>query len=190
MTGTLVIVNGPSGSGKGSLVSYLRSVYPQIGFSISCTTRSPRPNEKDGVNYHFLSEAEFTRRIEAGDFLEWAKFGKNYYGTLKSEVLHRLERGEVIVLEIEIQGARQIVRGTPKDELLSIYIDAGSWEALEKRIVARAPISHDELADRKKSYETEVEFKDEADVVIPNPDGGLEAAKKKIIEVVAPLFQN
>lgn len=188
MTGTLVIVNGPTGSGKGSLVSHLRSVYPQIGVSVSCTTRSPRPGEKDGVNYHFISEEEFVRRVDAGEFLEWAKFGKNYYGTLKSEVLPRLENGEVIVLEIEIQGARQVVQATPKDKLLSIYIDAGSWEELEKRIVARAPISAEELADRKKSYETAIEFKDEANVIIENPDGGLDDAKKKVAEVVASLL--
>jgi guanylate kinase len=187
--GKLILVNGPTGSGKGTLVAYIRSVYPQIGFSVSCTTRSPRPNEVEGVNYYFVSEEEFLKRIEEEKFLEWAKYGKNYYGTLKSEVLPRLEKGEVIALEIEIQGARQIVESTPKDQLLSIYVDAGSWDALEKRILARAPISPDDLDERKKSYAYQAEFKNEADIVIQNPDGGLEMAKKEMEEAVSKLFK-
>jgi guanylate kinase len=188
--GTLVVVNGPSGSGKGTLVSYIRAQFPQIGFSVSCTTRAMRPNDVEGVTYYFITPEAFKEKIEGGEFLEWAKFGKNYYGTLKSEVLPRLEKGEVLILEIEIQGAWQVAASTPKEHLLFIYIDAGSWEHLEKRIVGRAPITSEELEDRKKRYGEEVSFKNEADVVIPNLDGGLESAKARMKEAIAPLFSN
>ena len=186
--GKLVIVNGPSGSGKGRLVAHARSVYPSIVFSISCTTRTPRPGEVHGTHYHFISVEEFEKGIAQGDFLEWAKFGDKYYGTLKSEVLPLLDQGKVVILEIEIQGAHQIMEMMSKDDLLTIFVDAGSWETLERRIRARAPISDEEVAKRRASYAMEVGFKDEADVVIENPDGALEEANQKIVDVLAPLF--
>lgn len=186
--GKLVLLNGPSGSGKGSLLAYARAQFPALEFSVSCTTRLPRPGEREGVNYFFVSVDAFKERIAAGEFLEWAQYGGNYYGTLKSEVEERLAQGKIIILEIEIQGVHQIQALLPSEDLLTIYIDAGSWEKLSARITARAPIAPEELEKRRTRYEEEVHFKDEADVVIENQDGGLEAAQKQFTEVLAPLF--
>lgn len=186
--GTLLLLVGPSGSGKGSLIQYIRSVYPEILFSVSCTTRDMRPGEVDGVNYYFVSREEFQRRIDAGEFLEWAQYGGNLYGTLKSEVLPVLEAGGVILLEIEVQGVHQIQQLIPKEQLHTIFIDSGSWDDLEARIRSRAPISDEELEKRRMRYLAEVPFKDEADVVITNPDGGLTSAKEQFENIVKPFI--
>ncbi len=147
-----------------------------------------RPGEAEGVNYYFISQEEFQRRVDEGEFLEWAEYGSNRYGTLKNELLPVIEEGGVILLEIEVQGVQQIQELVPKDQLLTIFIDAGSWEHLASRIRARAPIADEELEKRHVRYTEESKFKDEADVVISNPDGGLDAAKAKLKEVVKPLI--
>jgi guanylate kinase len=185
--GKFVIVVGPSGSGKNTLIETVYATYPDIVRPVSCTTRAMRPGEQEGHMYHFVSEEEFTRRIDANEFLEWAQYGGHRYGTLKSEILPIIEAGKIAMRDVEIQGARQIKQILPADELTAIYIDAGSWEELERRIRARAPITEEELAKRKKRYEDEVMFKQDADFVIENPEGGLEKAKQDIDDVIASL---
>jgi len=178
MKGKLVLVIGPTGSGKGTLLKHVAGVMPELVFPRSCTTRAPRPGEKDGETYFFVTSKEFEHRIEQGDFLEYASYGGNWYGTLKSEILPAVEGGKVVVREVEVQGARQIRERVPTDILRIVYVDAGSWDELERRIVARAPIGQPELIARRKRYEDETSFKAEASVVVQNPDGGLEAAKR------------
>ncbi len=118
------VITGPSGVGKGTLIRELCARIPGLELSISATTRAPRVGEEDGVDYHFLDRAEFDRRVEAGDFLEWAEYSGNRYGTLRSEVERRTERGAPVVLEIEVQGARQVRETMP--EAVRIFIEPPS----------------------------------------------------------------
>jgi guanylate kinase len=185
--GILVVLVGPTGSGKSALREHIRAVFPDIVFPINCTTRTMRPGEVPGEKYYFLTEAEFKARVEQGDFLEWASYGGNLYGTLKSEIVPKMAEGKVALTEVEVQGARAIQKILPKDELAIIFIDAGAWDELEKRVRARAPITEDELAKRKKRYADETAFKPEADFVIKNPAGGLDQAKLDIEEAIRAL---
>ncbi len=187
--GALIIVLAPSGSGKGTLVAHARSVFPDLSHTISCTTRSPRPGEIDGVDYYFLTREEFTQRVEEGKFLEWAEYGGNLYGTLVSEVEDRLARGEYVMLEIEVQGARNIKKLFPENAFV-IYIDAGEWKTLERRIRDRAPITDKELAKRKEGYELERPYLNEAEYVVENKDGELEQAKEAFIEAIRSIKEN
>ena len=106
--GIALILSGPSGSGKSSISKEIMKRHPDVAFSISCTTRAPRGTEQDGVDYHFLSREDFRKKIEAGDFIEYAEVHGNYYGTLKSEVLDRVTRGIDVILDIDVQGAAKV----------------------------------------------------------------------------------
>lgn len=182
------MVMGPTGSGKGTLIDHACSLYPEIVVPVSATTRSPRPGDVHGKHYHFLSEEEFKADIEKGLFLEWAIYGGNYYGTPKSEIMPRLDAGKLILLEIEVQGVRQLRDLLPKEQRVIVYIDGGSWDEIVERVRARAPITDAELEKRKARYDDEITFKSEADVMIENHDGGLEAAKKQFIDLVESVL--
>jgi guanylate kinase len=187
--GKLALVVGTSGSGKGVLLKRAKEAHPEIVFPISCTTRAIRPGEKDGENYHFVDTEEFKRRVEAGEFLEWAEYGGKLYGTLKSEVIPPLEAGKLVVREVEVQGARLIRDRIPVENLAIIYIYAGPWEDLARRIVGRAPMSDEELQARRAHYEDEQSFKTEATYVVNNFDGRFkeaDAAFEKIITSLLP----
>lgn len=185
--GTFILVVGPSGSGKSALLAHLREVMPDIVFPRSCTTRTPRPGEVEGEKYFFVTKEEFERRQAAEEFLEWAPYGGNYYGTLRSEIIPALEAGKSVLREVEVQGARQLRGSIPEGVLKIIFIDAGSWEDLERRIRARAPIGEVELLARRKRYEDETGFKGEADMVVTNLDGGLAQAKEDFVAAVQKL---
>jgi guanylate kinase len=181
--GKFILVVGPTGSGKSVLIAYVREHFPDLIFPSSYTTREKRPGNEN-AGYKFLTVDEFEKMQEAGEFIEWAKYGANYYATLKSEVEAELAEGRVMLKEMEVQGVRQIQSLLPKDHLVLIYVDAGSWEEMERRVRARAPISDEELALRKKRYEDEAPFKEIADFVIFNPTGGLEEAEEAIAEAI------
>jgi guanylate kinase len=134
MSGVFVIT-GPSGVGKGTLIRLLRERVPELALSVSATTRAPRPGEEDGVDYHFLSDEEFARRVDAGDFVEWAEYSGRRYGTLRSELQRHLDAGNPVVLEIEVQGARQVREAMP--EAVQIFIEPPDSEALKDRLVGR-----------------------------------------------------
>ncbi len=187
MKGKLVLVIGPTGSGKGTLLAYVREKIPGLVFPVSCTTRAPRPGEKEGQTYFFVSLEEFKRRVEAGEFLEHASYGGNQYGTLKSEILPRVEEGKVVIREVEVQGARQIQKTMPPELLRIVYVDAGSWEDLERRVRARAPIGQPELEARRTRYEDETSFKSQASVIVSNPDGKIEEAKQAFLEAIESI---
>jgi guanylate kinase len=140
------VITGPSGVGKGTLIRRLRQEVPGIDLSVSATTRAPRDGERDGEDYHFMGPAEFDRRVASGDFLEHADYASNRYGTLRSEVEPRLARGESVVLEIEVQGARQ-VSGSMPDAVL-VFIAPPSREALRERLEGRGTDSPDQIARR------------------------------------------
>lgn len=180
---------GPTGSGKGTLTRHALSLHPDIYIPVSATTRAPRPGEVDGREYTFLTKEQFEDKIAHGYFLEHAVYGGNYYGTPKTEVLPHLEAGELIVLEIEVQGVRQLRDLIPSEERLIVYIDAGSWESMEARIRSRAPITDEEVAKRRKNFEDEDTFKSEADVIINNRDGKMEEAKKEFADLIESLMK-
>jgi len=188
MSGRFILVVGPSGSGKSALLDHLRTVHPEIIFPVSCTTRAPRPGEVMGEKYYFINKEDFEKRREVGDFLEWAAYGGNFYGTLKSEILSPLAQGKTVVREVEVQGARQLLAKVNQETLRVIFIDAGSWEDLERRIRARAPMSEVELLARRKRYEDETAFKPQANRVVQNADGKLEEAKKSFVKTVEELI--
>ena len=188
--GHLILIVSVPGGGKSTLIQHLKEACPQLQFAVSCTSRDPRPGEVDGENYYFLSPAEFERRIEAGDFLEWIQQdGGRYYGTLKSEIIDRIADGEIVVREVEIRGVRSIRELVPKDSLTVVFITAGSWDDMRQRILDRAPITEEELEYRRGRYEQEIQFAQEADLVIENRNGALDEAKEKLIHAVDSIIR-
>ena len=133
--GKTFIICGPSGVGKGTVVSRLLEADPTLYFSVSATTRAPRAGEADGVHYHFLTRERFQEWIDAGDFLEHAQFVGNFYGTPRRYVDEAMDQGRDVLLDIEIQGAEQIHQKRP--EAVRIYIAPPSWEELERRLTGR-----------------------------------------------------
>jgi guanylate kinase len=151
------VITGPSGVGKGTLIRTLRQRVPELELSVSATTRAPRPGEDDGVAYHFLTDDEFERLVEQGAFVEHARYSGRRYGTLRAELDKRTQEGHPVVLEIEVQGARQIREAMP--EAVQIFIAPPSEDALRTRLVgrgdtsaedmeARLAVAHDELGAR------------------------------------------
>jgi len=164
----LFVVSGPAGVGKGTLVTRVRERRPLLGLPVSATTRSPRPGEVDGVAYHFLSDEEFTRRVEAGEFLEWAQVHDHRYGTLKSEVDACIARGESVILEIDVQGGENVARVYP--DVVRIFILPPSWETLVERLRNRGTETEESFALRLKTARRELEKADTYDVRIVNDD--------------------
>jgi guanylate kinase len=140
MAGILFIISAPSGSGKSTLVSQLRTLVEGLDFSISYTTRAPRGSEEDGREYHFTTRVEFERMIAAGDFLEWAQVFGNYYGTAVSALAHAKEAGKDLLLDIDVQGAVQVMKKLP--EAVSIFILPPSPQVLEMRLRNRSEAEH------------------------------------------------
>jgi guanylate kinase len=140
MAGILFIISAPSGSGKSTLVSQLRTLVEGLDFSISYTTRAPRGSETDGREYHFTTRADFERMIAAGDFLEWAEVFGNYYGTAVSALDHARVAGKDLLLDIDVQGAVQVMKKLPK--AVSIFILPPSPQVLEMRLRNRSEAEH------------------------------------------------
>jgi len=174
----------PMGSGKGTLLRHVFDLYPELLFSVSVTSRALRPGEKEGKDYYYVSREEFEAKVAQGDFLEWAEFGGNLYGTLKSELLSPLENGQLIINEIELQGIEQIKQLIPAENRTIVYIEAGDWEALVNRVIKRAPMDPVEMKKRHERYTHEIAAKPYADIVIDNTDGNLESAKEAFAAVV------
>ena len=148
--GDLIVVSGPSGVGKSTLIRRVREALGDLNFSVSCTTRKPRAGEVHGREYYFLEEAEFVRRLEAGEFLEHAQVFAHRYGTLRSEVVDRLERGEEVVLDIDVQGAKQIRQAAERDPLIAaaaqfVIIAPPDLATLEDRLRGRNSESEEQL---------------------------------------------
>jgi guanylate kinase len=165
-SGSMLMVVAPSGAGKSSLVSALMATDPTLTLSISFTTRNPRPGEVEGENYHFISEAEFLRRKESGDFLEWALVHGNYYGTSKSWILEKMQLGQDVILEIDWQGARQIQALVP--QALWIFILPPSIQILEERLRKRGQDDEKTIQKRVAAAQTELSHIDEADYLVIN----------------------
>jgi guanylate kinase len=164
--GRVFVITGPSGVGKGTLIRTLLQRIPDLGLSVSATTRAPRAGERDGVDYHFLSDAEFDRRVAAGDFVEHARYAGRRYGTLREELDRRTRGGSPVVLEIEVQGARQVAASMP--EAVRIFIAPPSEEALRARLIGRGTDDAGEVEARLASAREELRAQDEFSHVVVN----------------------
>jgi len=160
------VITGPSGVGKGTLIRTLLERIPALQLSVSATTRRPRPGEMQGVAYHFLSDDEFERRVQAGEFVEHARYSGHRYGTLRSELESRVAGGHPVVLEIEVQGARQIREAMP--EAVQIFIAPPSEEALRARLVGRGTDDPEAVEARLASARRELAAQDEFTHVVRN----------------------
>ena len=177
---SVLVVTGPSGVGKGTLIKHLLERRPDYRLSVSATTRAPRPGEVDGRDYHFLTEQEFERRLAAADFLEHALYAGNHYGTLKEEV----ERGPGnLVLEIEVEGARQVRKALP--EATQVFIAPPSDEALRERLVGRQTDEPEVIERRLARAREELDARQEFKRVIVNDD--LERAVDELAELAATI---
>ena len=154
--GRLFVVAGSSGVGKGTILKRFFEKNLQVKFSVSCTTRAPRPGEVDGVNYFFVSKEEFEASINNGEFLEWAQFSGNYYGTKASFVEETLKAGNDLILEIEMQGALQVMEKFPNAQY--IFILPPSLEDLESRLRGRGTETEDAIQKRLSAVKSELEI--------------------------------
>jgi guanylate kinase len=160
------VITGPSGVGKGTLIRTLLERIPALELSVSATTRRPRPGEMQGVAYHFLSEDEFEQRVQAGDFVEHARYSGNRYGTLRSELDGRIAGGHPVVLEIEVQGARLIREAMP--EAVQIFIAPPGEDALRARLVGRGTDDQEQVEARLQTAREELAAQHEFSHVVIN----------------------
>ncbi len=178
------MITGPSGVGKGTLIRALREQSPGLELSVSATTRRPRPGEQASVDYHFLTDEEFDRRLEEGEFLEHAEYAGNRYGTLRSELDRARAAGaRALVLEIEVQGARQVREALP--EAVQVFIAPPSDEALRTRLVGRGADDPDQIERRLAVAREELAARDEFKHVIVNDR--LEDAVAELVRLVATM---
>ena len=166
MSPKVFVITGPSGVGKGTLIRTLLDRIPALELSVSATTRRPRLGETQGVDYHFLDDAEFERRVGAGEFVEHATYSGRRYGTLRSDLEQRLSRGAPVVLEIEVQGARQIAETMP--EAVRIFIAPPSEEALRTRLVGRGTDAPEDVEKRLATAREELRAQAEFPHVVNN----------------------
>ena len=183
--GLLIVVSGPAGSGKGTVVQHIlndRKHGKDFVFSVSATTRPPRPGEVDGVNYHFLTREEFEARVARGELLEYTEYCENYYGTLKSETAAVLESGRNLILEIEVEGAMNIKRCYP--DAITIMLLPPSFATQEARLRGRATESEEKIRARLSRTREELKLLPQYDYVIYNRDGRIGSVAEDIYAIV------
>ena len=180
--GLMIVVSGPAGSGKGTVNAHLIKT-GEYKFSVSATTRAPRPGEVDGVNYHYISEAEFKSRIASGDMLEYTEYCGNYYGTPKKEAEETLASGKNLLLEIEVEGARNIKEKYP--EAVLVLLLPPSHSVQEQRLRSRGTETEDKILLRLARAKEEIAFADCYDYVVYNHDGKDKEAAEQILSIVS-----
>ncbi|MCQ2397137.1 MAG: guanylate kinase [Lentisphaeria bacterium] len=184
--GLAIILSGPSGAGKSTLVKKVNQWIPGMLFSISCTTRAPRPGETDGVDYHFISQEEFEKGIANGDFLEHANVHGNYYGTPKAPIMDAICNDKTMILDIDIQGARQIrasLETSPLSQSIEyIFVAPPSLEVLETRLRKRGTETEEVIQKRLKNARTEVQAWQEYQFLVLNDD--VEIAARKLESII------
>jgi len=177
----LTVIAGPTAVGKGTVIRHILENYPQVQLSISATTRAPRPGEVDGVAYHFLSMEQFDEKIAAGQMLEYAVVhGTNKYGTLREPVETALAAGEQLILEIDIQGARQVKKAMPEANL--IFIAPPSWDELVRRLTGRGTETPEEQQRRLETAREELAAQSEFDHVVINDE--VAECARRIVELM------
>lgn len=177
----LYVISGPSGVGKGTVCKALLARDDSLAYSVSATTRQRRPNEIDGVHYHFLTKEDFMARVERGEFLEWANVYENCYGTLKSFVLEKLASGKDVVLEIDTNGALQVKKLMP--EAVLVFLAPPSAEELLNRLQGRETETAEEIAKRQKCLEFELSQQVFYDYTVVNDE--VERAVDEIRQIIA-----
>lgn len=178
-TSLILVISGPSGSGKDSVVSCLKSNH-NFYFSISATTRKPREGEVDGEDYYFLSDEEFNKRINNNEFIEWEEFFNNKYGTLKSEVENALNKGQNCVLIVDVKGAQNIKKYF--DNSILVFIAPPSLEELKQRLINRGTETKASIETRMKRIEEEMKYAGNYDHIIINDK--LDQAQKELLEII------
>jgi guanylate kinase len=181
---SVFVITGPSGVGKGTLIRGLLSRVPELELSVSATTRAPRPGEQTGVDYHFMTSEEFARHDAAGNFVEHATYSGRRYGTLHSELERRLVRGAPVVLEIEVEGARQVRRAMP--DAVAVFIAPPSAEALRMRLVGRGTDTPEQIDERMRTAERELQARSEFSHVVVNDR--LEDATDQLTDIVRTVL--
>ncbi|MDI2027388.1 guanylate kinase [Saccharopolyspora sp. TS4A08] len=176
----LTVVSGPSGVGKSSVLGEVRRQVPEVYFSVSATTRAPRPGEVDGVHYHFVSVAEFERMIADGEMLEHARYAGNFYGTPRKPVEEAIESGRPAVLEIELQGARQVRTAWPDAQLVMLL--PPSWDELVDRLTGRGTEPADVVEKRLAAARDELAAEPEFDETVVNAD--LQSATSELVRLI------
>jgi len=182
MTTRLTVLSGPAGVGKSSIVSYLREHHPEIWHSVSVTTRPQRPGEVDGFNYHFVDGEGFARMVADNELLEHANYAGNWYGTPRRPLEEKLSQGAIVLLEVELQGARQ-VRGQMPDACL-VFLAPPSWEELERRLRGRRTEPADVIERRLATARIELAAEEEFDETIVNTS--VEDAAEALVRLMSP----
>jgi guanylate kinase len=180
--GKLIVLSGPGGVGKSTITKALAD-HPDFWVSVSATTRTPRSGERDGVDYFYISNEEFDRRISNNEFLEWAEFAGSKYGTPASAVKEKLQQGLNVILEIEIDGARQVRKSSPDAKL--VFISPPSWEELVKRLEGRGTDSEERRAERLALAQEEMAAQNEFDYVVVNDQ--LERVIAQLVSLAAEV---
>jgi len=181
--GRLIVVSGPSGAGKSTLIRAALDAVPRLAYSVSATTREPRPGEVDGRDYVFLTREEFERWIDEDRFLEWAEYSGNLYGTPEQKVEEFLDDGRSVILEIELQGARQVRRKRPDAGM--VFVRAPSLHETRRRLTGRATETEEARETRLATAVGEVAARDEFDYEVVN--GDRERARKDMIEIMESI---
>ena len=184
----VIIVSAPSGAGKTTLVKHLLESFPQLEFSISATSRKPRQNEKDGIDYYFISVDEFKKKINNNEFIEWEEVYPNcYYGTLKSEIHRIWEKNKVVLFDVDVKGGINLKK-IFNNNAISIFIAPPDLKTLEKRLINRGTETNESIKTRLEKASYEMNFKDKFDYIIINDN--LDTAKQEIYSIVYYWLNN
>ncbi|MBN8545696.1 MAG: guanylate kinase [Ignavibacteria bacterium] len=179
--GKIYVISAPSGTGKTTIIKRIKEIRPEIRFSISAATRNPRGIEVHGKDYYFLSKDDFMKKVKAGEFVEWEEVFGNYYGTLKSELVDTVEKGEDVILEIDVKGALNIKQQFPESVL--VFLLPPSIEELVARLTGRNTEKQEELEKRIARAELEFSFREQFDHCVVNND--LEECVNEVLELIS-----